>query len=403
MNNILTRHGFRAFNPIIARTLGPLPAVLLAELVNSELYWATNAEKFKRLTKHEYTGWFFHTREKIQESTGMSGQVQRTAQEALLEAEILEIKSMGLPRKNYFRINYQKLRALLDSNSSRDDDDSRDPDADGPDSPSEGGEDLEVRSTADGENDSRAADNERAVRRDTRQHGGANVRSNKTKQPRIKNKSKVNGTYPRSLHERGPNHQSTSTPPSTSVHKIQPDLSSPARAGAPADALAILDAYNAALGIPFADGDVSRVLAVKDELLEVRDLLNPEALEFIWDQYSDQKTRAEVQTKRISAFVGYGLLEAALEHQGAIRAHLIDEVDNRLDRLFRAYGNYVESVVSDLGYTITGAGGLEPNDSAAFFPPKQQRELRCRIYREHLHGRLPEEARDATIAAMEVA
>jgi len=76
-------------------------AIYLSQL----LWWA------KR--KADEAGWFFRTRDDMQQRCGLGKQAQRTAEKTLTSLDIIETDQRGMPCKKHFRINYQQLISIL--------------------------------------------------------------------------------------------------------------------------------------------------------------------------------------------------------------------------------------------------------------------------------------------------
>jgi hypothetical protein len=58
-------------------------------------------------------GWFYHTSQMITKETGLSLGVQRRVRKVLEEKELLESKRVGIPAKNYYRVDMDKVIDLL--------------------------------------------------------------------------------------------------------------------------------------------------------------------------------------------------------------------------------------------------------------------------------------------------
>lgn len=83
-------------------------AVLLADLFSKSLYFESELDD---------EGYFFNTRENIENDTTLSPYEQRNCIKILVDKGFLETKEYGLPRKTYYRVVYDKLLKFLTSSS----------------------------------------------------------------------------------------------------------------------------------------------------------------------------------------------------------------------------------------------------------------------------------------------
>ena len=58
-------------------------------------------------------GWFFQTIETVENETGLSRKRQDTIIKQLISINVLEQKNLGIPRKRYFRLNYEVIESIL--------------------------------------------------------------------------------------------------------------------------------------------------------------------------------------------------------------------------------------------------------------------------------------------------
>jgi len=58
-------------------------------------------------------GWFFRTRDQMQERCGLGKQAQRTAEKILVDLDLIETDRRGMPAKKHYRIDYSKLISLF--------------------------------------------------------------------------------------------------------------------------------------------------------------------------------------------------------------------------------------------------------------------------------------------------
>lgn len=78
------------------------------------LYWS------KSDAAREQDGWFFMTTQKVTKETGLNRAVQERVRTKLGQMGILEHKRQGMPAKNYFRIDLERLVQWLDGQAERD-------------------------------------------------------------------------------------------------------------------------------------------------------------------------------------------------------------------------------------------------------------------------------------------
>lgn len=79
---------------------GAVPGLLLSQMY----YWSKNSISIER------GGWFYNSRDKWTQETGITRREQETARRKLRELGLLEEKMAGIPCKLYFRLNIAKLR-----------------------------------------------------------------------------------------------------------------------------------------------------------------------------------------------------------------------------------------------------------------------------------------------------
>jgi len=82
-------------------------ALFLSELISKQSYFAIK----NQLVKGE---WFFLTYDKIKESTYISLNKQRKFVKELVNDDIIDVKMMGIPAKQYYRINSNIIVNTLD-------------------------------------------------------------------------------------------------------------------------------------------------------------------------------------------------------------------------------------------------------------------------------------------------
>ena len=104
MKHLLSSSAFIVLNKELARQVGLKEAVLLADLISKEEYFIANGMT---------DGWFFNTEANIEKDTTLTPYQQRNCLKTLKTKLIIETKRMGIPAKQYFRINEAKLLVLI--------------------------------------------------------------------------------------------------------------------------------------------------------------------------------------------------------------------------------------------------------------------------------------------------
>lgn len=103
---LLDNSGYITVNKQLIKKLGLNEAVFIGELCAEYNYWETQDKLIEGK-------WFYSTRENIENNTSLSGHTQRKVIEKLQEERILEVQKKGLPAKNYYCIDFDKISQLL--------------------------------------------------------------------------------------------------------------------------------------------------------------------------------------------------------------------------------------------------------------------------------------------------
>ena len=106
MKNLLSSSAFIVLNKELARQIGLKESVLLADLISKEEYFIANGMT---------DGWFFNTEANIQEDTTLTPFQQRNCLKTLKKHQIIETKRVGIPAKQYFKINEQLVVKFLNN------------------------------------------------------------------------------------------------------------------------------------------------------------------------------------------------------------------------------------------------------------------------------------------------
>mgnify|MGYP003656736823 CR=1 FL=1 len=107
MKHLLSSSAFLIVNKNLARKIGLKESIMLADLISKEEYF----------TEHKQidNGWFFNTLANIEKDTTLTPFMQRKCLKTLKNHQIVRVKRVGLPAKNYFKINEQQLVKFIDN------------------------------------------------------------------------------------------------------------------------------------------------------------------------------------------------------------------------------------------------------------------------------------------------
>ena len=106
MKELLSSTAFIVVNKTLARNIGLKETVILADLISKEEYFISNGMT---------DGWFFNTEANIEKDTTLTPYQQRKAIKKLKELNIIETKRMGVPAKQYFKINEELVVKFLNN------------------------------------------------------------------------------------------------------------------------------------------------------------------------------------------------------------------------------------------------------------------------------------------------
>ena len=107
MKHLLSSTAFIVLNKELARQIGLKAAILLADLISKEQYFIDNGG----ITD----GWFFNTEANIQADTTLNPYHQRKCIKELKKHQLIEVKRMGIPAKQYFKINEELVVQILNN------------------------------------------------------------------------------------------------------------------------------------------------------------------------------------------------------------------------------------------------------------------------------------------------
>jgi len=105
----LKKDAYWSVNKQVARSFSLESSVLLSEF----LYLDENYENNIKDTSKAYDGWFYRTRDKIQEDTTLTPHEQRIAIGELSEVGILASKEQGIPQQTFYKLNYERIAFVL--------------------------------------------------------------------------------------------------------------------------------------------------------------------------------------------------------------------------------------------------------------------------------------------------
>ena len=106
MKHLLSSTAFLIVNKELAKQVGLKAAVLLADLISKEEYF---------ISKGMTDGWFFNTEANIEADTTLNPYHQRKCIKTLKTHQIIETKRMGIPAKQYFKINEEQVMQILNN------------------------------------------------------------------------------------------------------------------------------------------------------------------------------------------------------------------------------------------------------------------------------------------------
>lgn len=107
--NLLSNNGFIIVNKQLIKKIGLNAAIILGEMCSEYTYWNS--------TNRLVDGFFYSTRENIEENTGLSPYQQRQAFKQLIDKGIIITKEMGMPQKTWYFLDEEKIYILLLENS----------------------------------------------------------------------------------------------------------------------------------------------------------------------------------------------------------------------------------------------------------------------------------------------
>jgi hypothetical protein len=108
----LSQDAFVMVNKTLARKIGFVEAGLLAELIFTHKFAEQNNWFFEDGSKGD---WFYLTQAKVQEELGIKRTEHENAIKRLVKFGIIIKKKMGLPSKNYYLLNWQRIFEIVES------------------------------------------------------------------------------------------------------------------------------------------------------------------------------------------------------------------------------------------------------------------------------------------------
>lgn len=102
VNEEMTVGNYRAYDFRLVRYIGLEPAILLTYLCDQDKY----------INKSKVGSEFYKQKKYIEFFTGLTSKQQTLAIKKLAQLEILTVVKKGMPAKNYFRIDYNKVREM---------------------------------------------------------------------------------------------------------------------------------------------------------------------------------------------------------------------------------------------------------------------------------------------------
>jgi hypothetical protein len=106
MKHLLSSTAFLILNKELARRVGLKEAVLLSDLISKEEYFISNGMT---------DGWFFNTEANIEADTTLTPYQQRKCIKNLKKHKLIIVKRMGIPAKQFFKINEEQVIQFLNN------------------------------------------------------------------------------------------------------------------------------------------------------------------------------------------------------------------------------------------------------------------------------------------------
>lgn len=107
--SLLSVDGYIMCNKALIRKYGSDCAIIIGELCAEYNYYKVRDELID--------DYFFSTQENIENNTGINAYYQRKALKTLQEEGIIDITKKGMPARNYYKINVNKLAEVFSSHS----------------------------------------------------------------------------------------------------------------------------------------------------------------------------------------------------------------------------------------------------------------------------------------------
>lgn len=111
----ISADSFISVNKKLVWLLGIEASIYLSSLIHKEKYY----RKENKLTKFSSLNgeWFFSTQEDLADSTCIPFHKQSQCSSLLKKLHLIEVEKIGIPAKNYFKINYEKIIGLLNKDT----------------------------------------------------------------------------------------------------------------------------------------------------------------------------------------------------------------------------------------------------------------------------------------------
>ena len=109
--NFLKSGSFLILNKTLIRNIGLIPAIFITDLVDRESYLEKN-------NKLEDNNLFYYKQSNRKKYLGLNTYVQSETIKELIELELIEVSRMGLPAKQYFKLNHRNIFLVASSSIS---------------------------------------------------------------------------------------------------------------------------------------------------------------------------------------------------------------------------------------------------------------------------------------------
>lgn len=358
---------------VLNKIYKPNRAAYLMLIADKHKYWSTHTENFYRLTNKRFTGHFYLSRTIIEKELNISRSTQIRIENELEKDGILTVTKMK-HKANWFKVDLKMIQEKIDKYN-------EEQELAIPfliDYPFDDTEEYEewVPNTSERQGD--LVDNEAGTPVKKTQSPLSKRPVNNNKEVIIKNKNKVSkGTYVSNVKSKNScinNKELAKQPPGADAHT-----------GRKAEIYEIIDKYNSVMGLVTVKGDYEAVSNNLDSFKKLERYFTPLGLKYAWKNFPDEGAKEKLKKPQIASIVSWKLLDTFLKRSSEIYAYEADYLDNKLDRAFRYYQNFLNEINPDL-FTVDCVGRLSFGGSIG--NNKDHREKRLEVYKQYLEPKL---------------